>query len=206
MSPSYVLTTLTVLACLAASACSDPVHEAEVAALGPEAPGVSPGPTHRPGQPCLTCHGGEGPGNPTFVTAGTVYLNQYSPDAGSAQGAYAPLLSGTVHLIDANGLTYNATTNEVGNFYVTASAWSPTFPLGAKSSDSGIPADGCVALAADAGAYAGDISVAGPVTSSCQPIPTPMNTSIDRAGVYASCAYCHFDPPGPKSPGHVYLQ
>src|SRR5207249_3431097 len=39
-----------------AIACGDPVHDDAVAALGPEAPGVRPGPTPRPGQPGLTCH------------------------------------------------------------------------------------------------------------------------------------------------------
>jgi len=36
----------------ATAACQDAVHDDEVSALGPEAPGVSPGPDHRPGQPC----------------------------------------------------------------------------------------------------------------------------------------------------------
>ena len=53
--------------------CYDPVHDQEVAALGGEAPGVSPGPTHRPGQPCNVCHGGVGPANLRFSVAGTVY-------------------------------------------------------------------------------------------------------------------------------------
>ena len=167
------------------SSCGDPVHEAEVNALGPEAPGVPHGPTHRPGQPCLTCHGGLGPGNPTFVVAGTIYLNEYVPGTSS----YAPLVGGDVHLVDANGLTYDAITNSVGNFYVTQDEWSPTFPLGNVHPD---------------GSPTGiDISVApaGQPTNA-----TPMTTSIDRGGVYASCAYCHFDPPGPTSVGHVYQQ
>ena len=28
---------------------------------------------HRPGQPCLTCHGGKGPGHVEFSIAGTLY-------------------------------------------------------------------------------------------------------------------------------------
>jgi hypothetical protein len=172
---------------LAAASCVDPVHQSEVNALGPEAAGVSPGPTHRPGQPCLTCHGGSGPGDPTFVTAGTVYLNSYT--AGTT--SYAPLVGGDVHLVDARGLTYDATTNAAGNFYVTTDDWSPTFPLGNTPVDSGIAAQPL------------DISVAATMGGTDT---TPMTTAIERGGVYASCAYCHFDPPGPTSPGHVYQQ
>jgi hypothetical protein len=175
------------LALAVVMSCGDPVHEAEVSALGPEAPGVPPGPTHRPGQPCLTCHGGEGPGGLTFVTAGTVYVNPYTPGTTT----YAPLVDGTVALVDATGHTYNATTNTVGNFFVATDQWSATFPLGEYTPDGGTPASTI------------DITVApaGMPTNT-----TPMTTAIERGGVYASCAYCHFDPPGPTTPGHVYQQ
>jgi hypothetical protein len=51
---------------------SDPILDADKAALGPEDPNVPEGPLHRAGQPCAVCHrdGGE---DPTFVFAGTVY-------------------------------------------------------------------------------------------------------------------------------------
>ena len=58
------------------AACVDETHEEQVAALGGEAGGVSPGPLHRPGQPCLVCHGEAGPSSHTFVIAGTVYATQ----------------------------------------------------------------------------------------------------------------------------------
>src|SRR5690348_913971 len=65
---------LVVLAAIGASpSCSDPVHSDEVAALGPEADGVRPGPLHRAGQPCMTCHGGSGPAGAVFAVAGTVF-------------------------------------------------------------------------------------------------------------------------------------
>ena len=51
----------------------DPVHDEQVAALGPEPAGESPGPLHRPGQPCLVCHGGLGPAHQSFSVAGTVF-------------------------------------------------------------------------------------------------------------------------------------
>ena len=91
-----------------------------------------------------------------------------------------------MHLVDANRLTYDALTNEVGNFFVTPSQWNPTFPLGDA------PADG------------GPLDISVGVASAGLGSATPMTTHIMRGGVYASCAYCHFDPPGPTSPGHVY--
>jgi len=180
-----------VAAVIGALSCGDPVHEAEVSALGPEAAGVPQGPTHRPGQPCLTCHGGQGPGGLTFVTAGTIYLSAYPIAANRANA----LASADVHLVDANGSTYDATTNTVGNFFVTTDQWNPVFPLGAHLPDAGTQADGGAAASVE------DITVApaGDLTNT-----TPMNTAVERGGVYASCAYCHFDPPGPSSAGHIY--
>ena len=46
------------LAALATTCTLDPVQSEAVADLGGEAPGVAPGPLHRPGQPCLVCHDG----------------------------------------------------------------------------------------------------------------------------------------------------
>jgi hypothetical protein len=103
-----------------ASSCFDPVHSADVAALGPERTGVRPGPNHRPGQNCLVCHGGEGPASPDFSIAGTVY---------SAIGVLEPLADVTVDLEDANHATQSVTSNEVGNFYITTTRWSPAFPV-----------------------------------------------------------------------------
>jgi hypothetical protein len=197
-----LLATIALSAIAGVSSCADPTHLAEVNALGPESPGVSPGPMHRPGQPCLTCHGGDGPAGATFVTAGTVYADPYQ--AGTT--TYLGLNSAAVHLVDATGSTYDTTTNSAGNFYVTPDAWNPTFPLGARSMDAGLPANGCVPTGAGASTdpYAGQIGVALPPSAGCLGIPNTMVSAIDRGGVYASCAYCHFDPPGPQSPGHLY--
>ena len=109
------------LAAFSAS-CLDPVHSDAVDALGPEANGVPEGPTHRPGQPCLTCHGGDGPG-PDFASAGTVY---------ETRGGTAPMPDVVVLLRDATGATRTALTNSVGNFYITAGEWSPAYPMFAE--------------------------------------------------------------------------
>jgi hypothetical protein len=109
-----------VLVLAAPVACMDPVHDDAVNALGGEAPGVRPGPLHRPGQPCVTCHGGEGPGNAEFSLAGTVYLLQY-------EEVLAPNV--TVLIEDVDGVAGTVTTNEVGSFWINADTWRPKYPL-----------------------------------------------------------------------------
>jgi mono/diheme cytochrome c family protein len=101
-------------------ACMDPVHDDAVKALGPEAPGVPEGPLHRPGQPCVTCHGGEGPADAEFSLAGTVYLLQY-------QAVAAPNVKVVIEDIDGVGGT--VTTNQAGSFWVNADQWRPKYPL-----------------------------------------------------------------------------
>lgn len=105
-------------ACLAA--CIDATHDDQVAALGGEAPGVSPGPEHRPGQPCLVCHGGLGPASSTFSLGGTVVavIDQTAPAVGAQ-----------VQIEDINGVAFLSPTNGAGNFYVTTGQWQPTFPI-----------------------------------------------------------------------------
>jgi hypothetical protein len=115
--------------CLAATlvwACGDPVHDARVAALGDEKPGVPTGPTHRAGQPCLTCHGGDGPSSLELSVAGTIYQTA-APDS-------PPLAGATVTIFDATqladgGAPVSAATNEAGNFFIPRSQWTPFFPL-----------------------------------------------------------------------------
>ncbi len=108
------------LIALAALSCLDPVHSDAVTALGDEKAGESPGSLHRAGQPCLTCHGGQGPGGPEFSVAGTVYATRTGTDG---------LADAKVTLLDANGSSHVAQTNRVGNFYVLKDAWDPAYPL-----------------------------------------------------------------------------
>jgi hypothetical protein len=102
-------------------ACADPVHDAQVQALGDEAPGIPAGPFHRAGQPCLACHGSSGPASLQLSIGGTVY---------ATQGQNAPADNATVTMTDVAGMTWNAPTNQVGNFFVTAREWQPTYPIG----------------------------------------------------------------------------
>ncbi len=108
------------------TACVDESHALQVDALGGEAPGVSRGPLHRPGQPCLVCHGEGGPASTQFVIAGTVF---------ESQGKTDPANGAQVQIEDVMGAFYTATTNEVGNFYITPNQWSPTMPLQVQVSE-----------------------------------------------------------------------
>jgi hypothetical protein len=104
---------------LVALSC-DPVHDNAVSSLGGETPGVAPGPLHRPGQPCLLCHDGQGNDPPAFALAGTIFLDANSP---------TPAVGATVSLMDASGKTASQTTNAAGNFYFDPATFSPKFPV-----------------------------------------------------------------------------
>lgn len=112
-----------------ASACYDPVHEDEVAALGGEAPGVRPGPLHRPGQRCTTCHGPDGPGSPEWSVAGTIF---------AVDGQSQPEVGARVIVTDRLGAERTLVTNAAGNFYVDRKEWDPSFPIRVQVESQGI--------------------------------------------------------------------
>lgn len=108
------------LALCCASCGTDPTIAAVADRLGPEQRGVPQGPEHRPGQPCVTCHHGSGPGDPEFSLAGTIYLDR---------DRTLPLEGASVSFSDALERRYTATTNCAGNFYIEADDWRPRFPV-----------------------------------------------------------------------------
>lgn len=108
-----VVCTVLALACEGTSDSED-----AIATLGPEQAGVSQGPLHRAGQPCLVCHNGTEATK--LSVAGTIYARQDAAD---------PLSDVRVELIDAIGMRYTAATNCAGNFFVRPSDFTPTFPL-----------------------------------------------------------------------------
>lgn len=116
---------LAVLALVAVTSigCNDPVRNDELDDLSGEAPGVPAGPLHRPGQPCLVCHGGEGPANSQFALAGTVYQSQTEQK---------PLHDARVHLIDSVGNEYAVVSNCAGNFWAGAENFRPVWPVWVK--------------------------------------------------------------------------
>jgi hypothetical protein len=108
------------LAFAATLACNDPTHDEAVVALGPEPPGDHPGPTHRAGQPCLTCHGGSGPASSHFSIGGTVY---------AVQGQKDPMPGVLVTITDIDSSKRTVKSNSAGNFYLTVADWQPAAPL-----------------------------------------------------------------------------
>jgi hypothetical protein len=116
------------VACFAfgtATSCGDPVHSEEVTALGPETPGVREGPEHRPGQPCLACHGSGG-AKPQLSIAGTVYAygeKKTIPEEGVV-----------VDITDVRGKKppFTVKTNRAGGFYVRTPEWEPVYPVRVK--------------------------------------------------------------------------
>ncbi len=126
---SFAMAALALGATITAS-CFNPVHSDDVAALGGEVSGVSPGPTHRPGQPCLVCHGGTGPGSPEFEIAGTIY--EYRDVAsGGVEGVQ-------VRLTDVTGKVVPLTSNRAGNFYLPKDRETLSYPLAVELNDSRI--------------------------------------------------------------------
>jgi mono/diheme cytochrome c family protein len=109
-----------------APSCSDPVHDQEVQALGPEDPSIPKGEYHRAGQPCTVCHGPEGPAQTTFSIAGTIFWN---PLEGAGNTGAFGVNSATVSLVDATGSQVQISTNCVGNFWITPAAYNPNFPV-----------------------------------------------------------------------------
>ncbi|MDP9037441.1 MAG: hypothetical protein M3O50_21800 [Myxococcota bacterium] len=136
------------LACAALpGACADPVHDDAVRALGAETQGVPPGPTHRAGQPCLTCHGGSGPAFRQLSIGGTVY---------AVLGSSAPALGAVVQIEDVDGRVARPTTNSAGNFFLTPDQFAPRYPLQMKIwSSSGNTSEQMQSLATRDGSCAG---------------------------------------------------
>jgi hypothetical protein len=109
-----------------AAACdTDPVHTAAVDALGPEVAGIPKGEYHRAGQPCVTCHGTEGPAHEQFTVGGTVFFGPANSIPPIGVG------NATVLLEDDTQSQFSVITNCVGNFYIQPGDWPghPAFPM-----------------------------------------------------------------------------
>jgi hypothetical protein len=126
LSPLGLALVLLPLAAVAAACDADPVHTAAVSALGPEVAGIPKGEYHRAGQPCVTCHGGEGPASTQFSIAGTIFY-------GPANGNTPPIGVGdaTVVLEDDTQSQFQVITDCVGNFFIKPGDWPghPQFPV-----------------------------------------------------------------------------
>jgi hypothetical protein len=115
---SALRTSLTGLLIAALMSCGDPAVDPSIEALGAEAPGVRPGPLHRPGQPCVLCHSEAG-NAPPFALAGTVYIDAHS---------LTPIDDVIVTLVDSFGQRFSTTTNCAGSFIVRPQEYSLVAP------------------------------------------------------------------------------
>jgi len=123
---SSLLTLLSAIAALGAaigSGCSDPTRDRQIEALGPDT--ETPGPDHRPGQPCILCHSEGGPAeSKAFAIAGTVYKTSKVGEDG-IEGV-------VVQFIAANDSKPVAlpSTGPTGNFFVPVEDWPDiVFPI-----------------------------------------------------------------------------
>ena len=108
---------------LGALSCGNPALDPRIEALGDEKPGVEEGEFHRPGQPCLLCHGKYQGVEPEMSVAGTIY---------GTPASETPVEDVRVTLVDAQGETRTVKSNCIGNFFITREQWDPLFPLHAE--------------------------------------------------------------------------
>ncbi|MEZ4297846.1 MAG: hypothetical protein R3B70_23015 [Polyangiaceae bacterium] len=161
--------------CMLLASCANPVPDAYIEDLGEEVPGVPQSDIHRPGQPCLLCHGPYKGVEPEMTVAGTIY--GYPFDLGVKGGDPIPVEGVIIELSDSfgNSPPEPPKTNCAGNFYLTKEQWNPAFPL--------------------------RVAVRYPVPGDEDGERVSMGTRISRDG---SCAGCHTGRPTQGSPGWVY--
>jgi hypothetical protein len=159
-----------------AVACGPSLEDEEAEALGPEV--GDPGPTHRPGQPCLVCHSErDSRGGVKFVVAGTIY--ELIDDPRGFAGA-------EVEITDAAGEVLVVHSNEAGNFMVSVDP-GVAEPEEGEDGDLAVPAAPLFPLR---------------VTVRSGAREQVMRNVIGREG---SCAHCHTNPAGARSNGRVFL-
>lgn len=177
-----VLLALVVLPSLAGCLWQSP-EDAERDALGPET-GPEEGPLHRPGQPCLVCHGeGYNPGEAVFDVAGTVYMRADDP---------VGLGGALVTIVDDSGHSLTVTTNRAGNFMVGRG--------GGEDEDEGEDERGDEGEGAVRPSF--DLDFPLRVSVTYREHEQVMRSAIHREG---SCAACHGVEPGATSVGKIYL-
>ncbi len=111
------------IAALGLAGCPSPVNDDAIDALGGECEGVPENEFHRPGQPCVLCHGEYQGDSPILSIGGTIFATPSQP---------IPVEGAKVTLTDANGETQERVTNCIGNFFIPADEWQPAFPLAAQ--------------------------------------------------------------------------
>lgn len=128
MNAAALLFGLALAASSAVLGCGNRAVDERIAALGEEDPGVPPSEFHRPGQPCLLCHGEYLRETPLMSVGGTIYAYPTK----TPEEKPLPVKGVKVKLIDSFGEKFESYTNCAGNFYVEADKWKPAFPLRAE--------------------------------------------------------------------------
>jgi hypothetical protein len=179
---------LVVAACAAtAGSCvNDPVQNTRLTAFGDDFPvGLEETAYHRPGQPCVTCHGDRGSASPKFAAAGTIFWGSCNITKTEAADEklknercdLTPVRDAEIRIVSASGRTSCAVTNCWGNF---------TFPVtGSNSVD--FPFLVSIAKKGLDGQYLQQAQMGG---------------HVSREG---SCSGCHDNPRRADSPGQVFL-
>lgn len=120
-----LLTVLASLASVALAGCPNPVQDRKIDELGGECSDVAESEFHRPGQPCVLCHGEYERQGPIMAIGGTIFATK-------AQAT--PVEGAEILLTDANGTSppNPVMSNCIGNFFVDADDWTPAYPLHAE--------------------------------------------------------------------------
>jgi len=115
------LAAITALASLAG--CGNPALDTQINELGGEVPGVEASEYHRPGQPCLVCHGPYDGAKPQMLIGGTIFALPTS-------GKPTPVEGAKVFFSDSAGqMATSKETNCVGNFYIEKGEVDLVFPM-----------------------------------------------------------------------------
>jgi len=102
--------------------CANPAVDDRIEALGEEPlPDLNDFSYHRPGQPCVLCHGEYEEEDPIMSIGGTVFQTPKKR---------IPVENARVRVWDSSGEPpRDKLTNCVGNFWFTKEEWNPLFPL-----------------------------------------------------------------------------
>jgi cytochrome c5 len=181
VAPVVAVAVVAAIAAIAAAGCLvETPQERDPAVQGDYEDGDE---EHRPGQPCLLCHG-EGhfplpPGGEQFQVAGTVYAGIDDFEDDGLEGV-------DVIITDADGVEVTAVSNRAGNFMIEV--------------DSGVDAP----TPRNKGRLRIPRPLVFPLTVRIQrgADAQEMETRMWRNG---SCAHCHGPAPGADSVGRVYL-
>ncbi|MRG96781.1 hypothetical protein [Polyangium spumosum] len=108
--------------------CGNRAVDERITQLGEEDPNVPVGEFHRPGQPCVLCHGEYLRENPIMSVGGTIYAYPTK----TREEKPLPVEGVKVKLTDSFGEQFEVSTNCAGNFFIEKEAWNPAFPLRAE--------------------------------------------------------------------------